>query len=150
MSVHSDSTKFIVKIASDIPIKKLQGRIYRLHVRGPKGFRFVDQRQQIVLPVYVSPEVKAKFDYEKMPWREYAAEIYEDRATWKNLESLYYLIKCFPPSGSDRFKLRVVLRYLVSNWVLPEVGYLSRGKHWRIILSRSDKGGCRCSGNVLS
>ncbi len=65
----------------DIPIKKLQGRIYRLHVKGRKGFRFiylVDHSRQIVMGVFVSTEVKAKFDYEKVPWEEYAAEIYED------------------------------------------------------------------------
>lgn len=65
----------------DIPIKKLQGRIYRLHVRGRRGFRFiylVDRNQQVVLGVFVSLEVKAKFDYEKVPWEEYASEIYED------------------------------------------------------------------------
>ncbi len=65
----------------DIPIKKLQGCIYRLHVRGRKGFRFiylVDHRKQIVMGIFVSSEVKAKFDYEKVPWEEYAAEIYED------------------------------------------------------------------------
>jgi hypothetical protein len=28
--------------------------------------------------IFVSSEVKAKFDYEKVPWEEYAAEIYED------------------------------------------------------------------------
>jgi len=65
----------------DIPIKKLQGRIYRLHVRGRRGFRFiylVDHKQQIVMGIFVSSEVKAKFDYEKVPWDEYAAEIYGD------------------------------------------------------------------------
>jgi len=65
----------------DIPIKKLQGRIYRLHVKGRRGFRFiylVDRNQQVVLGVFVSLEVKAKFDYEKVPWEEYASEIYED------------------------------------------------------------------------
>ena len=64
-----------------IPIKKLQGRIYRLHVRGRRGFRFiylVDHRQQIVMGIFVSSELKAKFDYEKVPWEEYAAEIYKD------------------------------------------------------------------------
>jgi len=69
------------KAMRDIPIKKLQGRIYRLHVKGRRGFRFiylVDHRQQIVMGIFVSSEVKAKFDYEKVPWEEYAAEIYED------------------------------------------------------------------------
>ena len=28
--------------------------------------------------IFVSLEVKAKFDYENVPWEEYAAEIYED------------------------------------------------------------------------
>lgn len=65
----------------DIPIKKLQGCIYRLHVKGRRGFRFiylVNHSQRIVMGVFVSPEVKAKFDYESVPWMEYATEIYED------------------------------------------------------------------------
>ncbi|TET38935.1 MAG: hypothetical protein E3J65_04595 [Dehalococcoidia bacterium] len=65
----------------DIPIKKLQGRIYRLHVRGPKGFRFiylVDPDRRIVLGIFVSSEVKTKLDYDSIPWLEYAAQIYED------------------------------------------------------------------------
>jgi len=28
--------------------------------------------------IFVSSEVKSKFDYEKVPWDEYADEIYED------------------------------------------------------------------------
>ena len=65
----------------DIPIKKLQGLIYRLHVKGRRGFRFiylVYPSHGIVMGVFVSPEVKAKFDYESVPWLEYATEIYED------------------------------------------------------------------------
>lgn len=69
------------KAMHNIPVKKLQGRIYRLHVRGRRGFRFVylvDHSRKIVMGIFVSSEVKAKFDYGKVPWEEYAAEIYED------------------------------------------------------------------------
>jgi mRNA-degrading endonuclease RelE of RelBE toxin-antitoxin system len=69
------------KAMHDILIKKLQGRIYRLHVKGPRGFRFiylVAPQQHIVMGVFVSSEVKAKFDYSKVPWEEYATKIYED------------------------------------------------------------------------
>lgn len=78
----------------DIPIKKLQGRIYRLHIRGRRGFRFiylVDQSKQIVMGIFVSTEIKAKFDYEKVPWDEYAAEIYEDLVNG-NMENFTELI----------------------------------------------------------
>lgn len=69
------------KAMRDIPISRLQGRIYRLHVRGPGGFRFiylVDNSRKLVMGIFVSLEVKANFDYEKVPWEEYASEIYED------------------------------------------------------------------------
>ena len=74
------------KTMHDVPIKKLQGRIYRLHVKGRRGFRFiylVDRRRQIVMGIFVSTEVKSKFDYEQVPWEEYAAEIYEDLVNGK-------------------------------------------------------------------
>lgn len=76
-----DDPFYAGKPMHDIPIRKLQGRIYRLHVRGPEGFRFiylVDPDRRIVLGIFVSLEVKTKFDYDSIPWHEYAAQIYDD------------------------------------------------------------------------
>jgi hypothetical protein len=81
----------------DIPIRKLQGCIYRLHVKGRRGFRFiylVEHNQQLVMGVFVSSEVKANFDYNSVPWLEYATEIYEDLVNqkYKNFKEFKFSI----------------------------------------------------------
>ena len=43
--------------------------------------------------VFVSSEVRAKFDYDKVPWDEYAAEIYEDLVNG-NMEKFREYILC--------------------------------------------------------
>jgi len=82
----------------DIPIKKLQGRIYRLHVKGRRGFRFiylVEHKQKLVMGVFVSSEIKAKFDYSTVPWLEYATAIYEDivNRKYENFTEFKFAIK---------------------------------------------------------
>jgi hypothetical protein len=38
----------------------------------------VDGQRKAVLGVFISSEVKANLDYDKVPWEEYADQIYED------------------------------------------------------------------------
>lgn len=83
---------------SDIPVKKLQGCIYRLHVKGRRGFRFIYliyHPQQLVMGVFVSSEIKAKFDYNSVPWLEYATEIYKDivNRKYENFKEFKFAIK---------------------------------------------------------
>jgi len=65
----------------DIPLAILQGKIFRVWVGGRKGFRliyFYDSACDVALPIFVSTEPREYFDYERMPWREMADEIYQD------------------------------------------------------------------------
>lgn len=69
------------KTMRDIPPATLQGKIFRVWVRGPVGFRlvyFYDSGCDVALPIFVSTETKQHFDYEDVPWREMAEEIYQD------------------------------------------------------------------------
>ena len=59
----------------------LGGRVFHLHVGGRKGFRLIyvaDSKRGIVLPVFLSCEIKPRFDYDAVPWQDYASEIYKD------------------------------------------------------------------------
>ncbi len=61
--------------------EELRGRIYRLWVAGPRGFRFiylVDRATETILPVFLSLKARPYIDYGKLPWQEYAREIYDD------------------------------------------------------------------------
>jgi hypothetical protein len=61
--------------------KALRGRIRRLWVGGPGGHRFffiADKAKQVILPVYLSLEVRKNIDYDQVPWEQYASEIYSD------------------------------------------------------------------------
>lgn len=65
----------------DIPLTILQGKIFRVWVGGRTGYRLIyiyDPDSDIALPVFVSTQPKARFDYEDVPWREIAEEIYQD------------------------------------------------------------------------
>lgn len=69
------------KTMRDIPLTILQGKIFRLWVSGPTGFRLIyvyDPGCDVALPIFVSTEAKEDFDYEDVPWREMAEEIYQD------------------------------------------------------------------------
>jgi len=68
--------------------RELQGSVYRLWIKGPKGFRFiyvVHRELKIVMGVFVSADPRSNFDYNKVPWLEYAEKIYED-LTAKNMK----------------------------------------------------------------
>jgi len=59
----------------------LQGKLFRLWVKGKKGFRYiymVSKEQSLVLGIFVSPVHRSKFDYAKFPWLEIAGQIHED------------------------------------------------------------------------
>lgn len=59
----------------------LRGRIYRLWVGGPSRYRFfylVDQATETILPIFLSIESRGRINYSKIPWKEYANEIYSD------------------------------------------------------------------------
>jgi len=59
----------------------LQGKLFRLRVRGRRGFRYiymVNREQSCVFGIFVSPEQRSKFDYNKFPWMEIAEEIHQD------------------------------------------------------------------------
>jgi len=59
----------------------LRGRIKRLWVGGPGRHRFifiVEKSKQIILPVYLSLQLRKDIDYDKIPWEEYADKIYND------------------------------------------------------------------------
>lgn len=69
------------RMMHDVPAKKLQGKIHRLHVKGRRGFRFiyiVEPRSSVVVGVFVSTERRSKFDYSDVPWERIASDIYED------------------------------------------------------------------------
>ena len=65
---------------------QLSGKVFHVHVPGyhipsRKGFRLIYIvliHQKIVLPVYLSLVIKSQFNYDEVPWQEYAHEIYED------------------------------------------------------------------------
>lgn len=66
-----------------VAFEELKGKIYRLWVAGPKGFRFiylVDRATETILPVFLSLKNRPYIDYGKLPWQEYAREIYDDYA----------------------------------------------------------------------
>ncbi len=59
----------------------LQGKLFRLRVRGRRGFRYiymVNREKSCVFGIFVSPEQRSKFDYNKFPWLEIAEQIHED------------------------------------------------------------------------
>lgn len=59
----------------------LQGKLFRLHVRGRRGFRYiymVNREKACVFGTFVSPEQRSKFDYNKFPWLEIAQQIHQD------------------------------------------------------------------------
>ena len=61
--------------------RKLRQKVYRLWIGGPEDFRFiyyVDQKQKLVLGVYISLVPKAQFSYDKTDWDEILTEIMTD------------------------------------------------------------------------
>lgn len=64
----------------DLP-QHLQGKLFRLWVRGRRGFRYiymVNREQSLVLGIFVSPEQRSKFAYSRFPWSEIAEQIHQD------------------------------------------------------------------------
>ena len=71
-----------------IPGQELQGKLYRLWIRGGKGYRFVyyfSTELEIVLPIWISPVPKGRLDYEKADWLE-RAEQYSNDLLQGNME----------------------------------------------------------------
>ena len=64
-----------------VGLEALKGRIYRLWVGGRNKYRFiyiVDRAREAILPVFLSREVRGRINYDKIPWEEYANQIYDD------------------------------------------------------------------------
>jgi mRNA-degrading endonuclease RelE of RelBE toxin-antitoxin system len=69
------------KPLKDVKNSKLRGSIRRYHVGGREGFRLItlmNSTQKAVMPVFISDNLRANFDYDKIPWEEYAQQIYDD------------------------------------------------------------------------
>lgn len=64
----------------------LNGKVFHVHVAGHnipsrKGYRLIyvlHSNQRIVLPVFLSLVIKPQFNYDKVPWQDYADKIYKD------------------------------------------------------------------------
>jgi hypothetical protein len=64
----------------------LHGKVFHVHVSGyhipsRKGYRLiyvVEHKSKIILPVFLSSVLKSQFDYEKVPWQEFAEKTYKD------------------------------------------------------------------------
>jgi mRNA-degrading endonuclease RelE of RelBE toxin-antitoxin system len=95
MEKHEDSLKsFIDQVRSAVnnplnsgrPLKgvknsKLRGSIRRYHVGGRGGFRLItlmNSTQKVIMGVFISDDLRSNFDYDKIPWEEYAQQIYDD------------------------------------------------------------------------
>lgn len=59
----------------------LQGKIFKVHIGGDSGHRLiyiVYDKKMCVLPVFLSPVPKSRFDYDDVPWEEYCEDILSD------------------------------------------------------------------------
>ncbi len=59
----------------------LKGKIFKVHVGGDGGHRLiyiVHDKQTCVLPVFLSPVPRSRFDYDDVAWEEYCEEIFTD------------------------------------------------------------------------
>jgi len=57
------------------------GFIYNLRIGGRKGYRFIyyaNSAQRVVLGIYISTEVRNKFDYKKYDWNSIISPILSD------------------------------------------------------------------------
>ena len=72
--------------ASGSPLRRianpaLQGKLFKIWIKGPGGFRYVylyEASASAVLPVFLSPVSRAKFDWDTAPWSEIAERIVAD------------------------------------------------------------------------
>jgi hypothetical protein len=82
---------------------ELAGKVFHVHVSGNnvpsrKGYRLVyivQSKQQIILPVFLSLVIKSQFDYDKVPWEEYATAINKDlrAGNMANFKEMDYISK---------------------------------------------------------
>lgn len=69
------------KTMAGVQSSLLRGRIRRYHVSGRSGFRLIcliDTDHQVVMPVFLSSDVRAALKYDDIPWEDYAAQILDD------------------------------------------------------------------------
>lgn len=79
----------------DIVNPTLRGKLHRLHVGGPGGFRYVyfhHAKQAIVLPIYLSLEIRSRFSWADFPF----------------LADAEIIVGDFLAGRLDRFKNRVL------------------------------------------
>jgi hypothetical protein len=75
------SDPFFQKCLEDLINRRLQCIIRRIYVGGRGGHRLIyisPPNKPYILPVFISEETRANFDYSKIPWEEIANNIYED------------------------------------------------------------------------
>lgn len=61
--------------------KRLQGIIRRIYVGGNQRYRLMYlyfPNKSIIIPIFISEELRKNFDYDQAPWEEYADRIYND------------------------------------------------------------------------
>ena len=61
-----------------ISVKALQGKLFKLWVAGPSGFRYVyyyHSGKLVVLPIFLSNEPRADFDWDSAPFQEIGEQI---------------------------------------------------------------------------
>lgn len=70
------------KPLSGVQNSKLRGCIRRYHVSGRRGFRLicliVNSSRKVVLGIFLSGNKRPSINYNKIPWEQYATEIYND------------------------------------------------------------------------
>ena len=79
------------KPLTNVQNSKLRGRIRRYHVHGRSGFRLIcliDSANKAVVGVFLSSKVRSAFDYDEVPWEDYAIQIYDDLVNkrWKKFK----------------------------------------------------------------
>ncbi|TMB64788.1 MAG: hypothetical protein E6J43_12980 [Chloroflexi bacterium] len=65
----------------EIPHPSLQGKLFRLHVGGPKGYRYIylfDAKHEVVIPIYISQQPRKAFDWDIHRFLKDALQIAED------------------------------------------------------------------------
>lgn len=64
-----------------VAIPQLKGKIYKCWIGGRRRFRLVyifHSGYKVVLPVLVTLELRARIDWDKLPWLEYSEKIHSD------------------------------------------------------------------------
>lgn len=69
------------KMMSKIANPRLRGAVRRIYVGGNEGHRLIYiylAKKYYIIPVFLSLEIRANLNYNKVAWKEIANDIYED------------------------------------------------------------------------